>query len=609
MMVKFILPKILWFTLGLKIVVQVHIKSTVKDFRLVMMGMASNGHAFFNFKLMNSMYKKLAMLLLGSILLSVNAYAQKKKLKQFEEVVAQAINRSYPASVRMWSFDVKQNQRTGAQFSGVVVTADGYILTAAHTTNPGTNYKVFFPDGKECIAIALGRIDNPKTPGMPDVGMMKITDKGVWPFAEMGFSHSLVAGEPCISIAYPESLDHKLPTLRLGKVAEVKNQYGFIRSTCKMEPGDSGGPLFDYHGRVIGLHSAIDVGEDQNFEIPVDLYRNYWTALQQEISYTDFPKQKDSIGKDPLAATIQKENQQRKLHPAFDTKAKKLNCMSITSTIQSKQQQILATLFNEVDKQGVKRQFLVTKLSMLGKNPMLNAFPQTKLALIAKDQENDLVILSVHGTNSLPDGINLSEVPLAAANMGKLIYCEKDQGELLAGVLGSELFSLPKISSRPYLGAMLKYNSKPALFSLINPESPAGTAGIKVGDELVAFNGQKIEKANDLVPALQKHWPGDEITLTWKSDTATITKTLILADVKKGVSSHPAERIEGGKSERRDGFKQVFAHDANVKAGDCGSPVFDLEGKFLGINIARFSRTTTVVLPASVVLQFVKQSI
>mgnify|MGYP006190613121 FL=1 len=133
---------------------------------------------------------------------------------------------------------------------------------------------------------------------MPDVGMMKITDKGIWPFAEMGYSNSLVAGEPCISISYPESLNQQLPTLRLGQVAEVKNEYGFIRSTCKMEPGDSGGPLFDYHGRVIGLHSAIDVGEDQNFEIPVDLYRKYWTALKKEMTYTSFPVLQDSIGKD-----------------------------------------------------------------------------------------------------------------------------------------------------------------------------------------------------------------------------------------------------------------------------------------------------------------------
>ena len=74
---------------------------------------------------------------------------------------------------------------------------------------------------------------------------------------------------------------------------------------------------------------------------------------------------------------------------------------------------------------------------------------------------------------------------------------------------------------------------------------------------------QAIEKANNLVPALLKHWPGDEITLTWKSDTATVTQPLVLAGVKMGTSNHPAERIEGGKSERRDGFEQVFAHDAD----------------------------------------------
>lgn len=571
--------------------------------------MASNGHAFLNPFQNMKLYRYRIILLITVLIIGFNAYAQKKQLQQFEEIVSKAFQKSYPASVRMWSFDVKQNQRTGNQFSGVVVTPDGYILTAAHTTVPGKNYKVFFPDGKECIAVALGRIDNPTTPGMPDVGMMKITDKGVWPFAEMGYSHSLVAGQPCISIAYPESLDQKLPTLRLGRVAEVKNEYGFIRSTCKMEPGDSGGPLFDYHGRVIGLHSAIDVGEDQNFEIPVDLYRNHWTALQKEMTYLDFPKQKDSIGEDPLANRLQKESKLQKLHPKFATQADKITCLAVTSTVQSGEQQILATLFNQKDEKGANRQLLVTKLSMLGDHPRLAAFSNAKLLLVAKDRENDLALLAVSVKDDLRGGINLSEVSAVNSAMGKLIYIEKDAGNLVSGVFGSEeVFSQPKNSSRPYLGAMLKYNSKPALFSLINPESPAGKAGIKVGDELLALNDKAIEKANDFAPALLKYWPDDEVKLTWKSDTATFTKALVLAGVKMGSSNHPAERIAGGKSGRRDGFEKVFAHDADVKAAECGSPVFDLNGKFLGVNIARFSRTSTLALPAEVILQFVNSA-
>jgi serine protease Do len=50
-----------------------------------------------------------------------------------------------------------------------------------------------------------------------------------------------------------------------------------------------------------------------------------------------------------------------------------------------------------------------------------------------------------------------------------------------------------------------------------------------------------------------------------------------------------------------DGFKKLFAHDANIKSDECGGPVFDAEGNFYGINIARFSRTTTLAIPADVI--------
>lgn len=73
------------------------------------------------------------------------------------------------------------------------------------------------------------------------------------------------------------------------------NQYGFLQSTCLMEPGDSGGPLFDANGNVVGIHSAIDVSEKENFEVPVDLYRTYWSALQQPRTYGEYPVQKDSL--------------------------------------------------------------------------------------------------------------------------------------------------------------------------------------------------------------------------------------------------------------------------------------------------------------------------
>ncbi|TCD26984.1 PDZ domain-containing protein [Pedobacter psychrodurus] len=550
-------------------------------------------------------YKK-ALTLTLVILLNLNAIAQKKQVAKFQHTIAEAVKKAYPASVRMWGFDVRQNQRTSGQFSGVVVSADGYILTAAHTILPGKNYKVFFPDGRECIALALGKIENKDTPGIPDVGMMKITDKGIYPFAEMGYSASLLKNEPCISISYPESLNQTLPTLRLGNVAEVKNEYGFIRSTCKMEPGDSGGPLFDYYGRVIGLHSAIDVSEEMNFEIPVDLYRRYWTALNKETLYTAFPEKVDSVKTDPLFLVIEKENKQKALHPDFDVPTVKNSCFSVKSMIKGKSQEIEATLLNVKTSSGAKKQFLLSKNTMVGENPQLaNNGSFTPLKFVGRNQENDLVLFQVDQKLAGGIDINATSTDTTKIEMGRFLYTLGHDGKVIRSVLGSSLFNLPKINSQPYLGAMVVYNSSPVQFSLIKEGSPAEKAGIKVGDELISINGKPMKKASEFASEMIKYWADDEVAFEWTNPSGKMNKTLKLDGRGQSVFNHPAEKFEGGKSERRDGFNAVFTHDAAVKSNACGSPVFDWEGNFYGINIARFSRTTTVVVPKKTIIDFV----
>jgi serine protease Do len=68
---------------------------------------------------------------------------------------------------------------------------------------------------------------------------------------------------------------------------------------------------------------------------------------------------------------------------------------------------------------------------------------------------------------------------------------------------------------------------------------------------------------------------------------------------------HTADGFPGGRSLRSDGFRKVFAQDAALKASECGGPVFDGNGRFVGINIGRHSRTSTIVMPADVIAEFV----
>jgi serine protease Do len=96
--------------------------------------------------------------------------------------ISKAIAKSYGASVLMWEIDAESSARMSAQFSGVVVSKDGIVLSAAHVVMPGKTYKVMFPDGRECVAKGLGRISYAKNCGKGTLafcpnGMVIVTNR------------------------------------------------------------------------------------------------------------------------------------------------------------------------------------------------------------------------------------------------------------------------------------------------------------------------------------------------------------------------------------------------------------------------------------------------
>lgn len=72
---------------------------------------------------------------------------------------------------------------------------------------------------------------------------------------------------------------------------------------------------------------------------------------------------------------------------------------------------------------------------------------------------------------------------------------------------------------------------------------------------------------------------------------------------------HVSFEYRGGRSARSDGFKNVLVYDAAIHANECGSPVFDIEGQFYGINIARRSRTSVIVMPLAVLGKFLEENL
>ncbi|PSL35091.1 S1C family serine protease [Chitinophaga ginsengisoli] len=532
------------------------------------------------------------------LLFAGDSYSQ-RITQTLPPLIHAAIEKAYPASVRIWGYDTVSNQQMSAQFSGVVVTREGHILTVAHTTIPGKTYKVTFPDGKAVIALALGKINFPETPILPDVAMMKIISEGEWPFAVMGRSSDLKINEPCISIAYPESLNQPLPAVRFGCITQVVNDKGFVQSSCIMEPGDSGGPLFDYMGRVIGLHSAVEVSERINYEVPVDLYRKYWTALNKVEHYTRFPATADTIAADPLAGSLIAVPALKDINAALKTTVYDGLSLKIVSRVNGEEQTILGTLFSVRGKSVI-----ISKSSAVGEQPIITVSnKQLKATVMFRDRSNDLVCLEV--ASRLKRGITFPVGTQAVDSLGKFLLSPQPDETGIASVKGSRAFSLPRMTSLAFLGAAIAPTDGPLALTIVQPGSPAGESGLEAGDLVISINGVPIKKAEDYGRELSRYWPGDQIIFESQRNGTPYTKEIVLGTRPQQPASHPAEMFSGGKSHRRDGFESVFSHDAILRPEQCGGPVFDTYGHFYGINIARFSRTSSLVIPAAIVQQFI----
>jgi serine protease Do len=559
---------------------------------------------------------RIITLILTSIALTSGTqpgYAQGKadNGKKLSAYISAAVARGYAASVLMWEVDAESGNRLSAQFSGVVVNSRGTILSAAHVVMPDKTYKVMFPDGKECTAKGLGHISIPPTFMLPDAAMLKIVDEGKWPYAELGWSSSLTVGMPCISIAYPESLEQRKPNVRFGHISSLKNTHGFVQSTCIMEPGDSGGPLFDLLGRVIGIHSGIEIPESINYEIPINTYRKYWSALSRPQNYTALPADTDASTIDPVAAKLKiiPANLSRDFKPVNESL--ELSCVTIKSELNGGQQQIYGTLFLP-DGLSVKQQFinntvLLSKSSMVGNSPVvfLPNGETIKATVIARDPSNDLVLLLP--ARKITVGISLKSIKadsISIDDLGRLLVSPRPDSVSRFSVLGSLPVNLPKVSSYGYIGAVTALKGDNLTFTFIQPNSAAEAGGLKTGDQVLSVDGKKVEDPLDFIKALQKYRAGDTTTVTVIQNGEKYTRSIVLKYPPQRVINHPAELFAGGKSQRRDGFNQVLIHDAILKPEESGGPVFEDKGQFIGINIARISRTSTVIMPVRAIKWF-----
>lgn len=181
-----------------------------------------------------------------------------------------------------------------AQGSGVIISPDGYVLTAAHVSGePGRTAWLVMHDGSRVSGATLGVYRT------LDAGLIKINKTQpdqTWPYATMGQSKDVATGMWCFAAGHPGGFQSdRPPVVRLGRVLAL-NDNSTITTDCTLIGGDSGGPLFGMDGKVIGVNSRIGNPLTVNLHVPVNTFRDEWVRLANGESWGHTPGREPFIG-------------------------------------------------------------------------------------------------------------------------------------------------------------------------------------------------------------------------------------------------------------------------------------------------------------------------
>jgi serine protease Do len=180
--------------------------------------------------------------------------------------------------------------------SGVVVSADGYIVTNAHVVEGARRVQVAFaapgpgPEDPKSIVLPPGRIVGAQVIGVDresDLAVLKVAESGL-PFLAFGDSENLRQGQLVIALGSPLGLEG---SVTLGVVSAVARQVRqedrmvYVQTDAPINPGNSGGPLVDVSGNVVGINSFIlsqsGGNEGVGFAAPSNIVRTVFEQIRK----------------------------------------------------------------------------------------------------------------------------------------------------------------------------------------------------------------------------------------------------------------------------------------------------------------------------------------
>jgi serine protease Do len=163
--------------------------------------------------------------------------------------------------------------------SGVIISEDGYILTNQHVIDGAETITVTLFDGREFDGTIIG------SDGRDDLALIKVVPDEALPIAPLGDSEEIQAGEWVMALGNPLGFEYSVTVgVVSGKGRELpaSNFADFIQTDAAIYPGNSGGPLFDLAGEVIGINTAVIPDTNLGFAVPINTAKEILPQLLEK---------------------------------------------------------------------------------------------------------------------------------------------------------------------------------------------------------------------------------------------------------------------------------------------------------------------------------------
>lgn len=221
-----------------------------------------------------------------------------------------------------------------------------------------------------------------------------------------------------------------------------------------------------------------------------------------------------------------------------------------------------------------------------------------EVKLLAVDPSWDVALLKIEAGGLVP----VVYAPTSEVPQGTWVVANgattRTARRLLAGIVSAKIREIPA-SGGAALGVVLNGKSKLLEVDAVNEKSGAKEAGLQKGDVILAIEGKKLKKIEDIAEILKDRKAGSTVKMTYrrKGEETTVDVRLAARGEMFTDQMNRNDQMSGEYSPRRSGFPRVMQHDILGSKSVVGGPLLDLDGRCIGMNIARANRAESFAIP------------